>query len=41
MPMEGYRIAGTGDGGIAGFAKGAAPVHLAEPYYEQLAETIK
>ena len=30
MPMEGYRISGTGDGGIAGFAKGAASVRLAD-----------
>lgn len=29
-PMEGYRICGTGDGGIAGFAKGAASVRLAD-----------
>jgi carbon monoxide dehydrogenase subunit G len=29
-PLEGYRISGTGDGGIAGFAKGAASVRLAD-----------
>ena len=28
-PMEGYRISGAGDGGMAGFAKGAASVRLA------------
>jgi uncharacterized protein len=29
-PPEGYRIAGEGKGGVAGFAKGGADVHLAE-----------
>jgi len=29
-PLEGYRISGTGDGGIAGFAKGAASVRLTD-----------
>lgn len=29
-PMEGYRISGSGDGGIAGFAKGAASVRLTD-----------
>lgn len=29
-PPNGYRISGEGEGGIAGFAKGAATVHLEE-----------
>jgi len=29
-PPEGYRIVGEGKGGVAGFAKGGAVVHLAE-----------
>ena len=29
-PPNGYRIAGEGQGGVAGFAKGGASVHLAE-----------
>jgi carbon monoxide dehydrogenase subunit G len=29
-PPNGYRISGEGDGGVAGFAKGAAAVKLAE-----------
>ena len=29
-PPSGYRISGEGDGGVAGFAKGAAAVKLAE-----------
>jgi carbon monoxide dehydrogenase subunit G len=29
-PPNGYRIEGEGDGGIAGFAKGGAKVHLTE-----------
>ena len=29
-PPNGYRIAGEGQGGVAGFAKGGATVHLAE-----------
>ena len=29
-PPNGYRISGEGDGGVAGFAKGAAAVRLAE-----------
>lgn len=30
VPGEGYTIAGEGKGGVAGFAKGAAKVHLAD-----------
>ncbi|MEJ1156874.1 SRPBCC family protein [Prosthecomicrobium sp. N25] len=30
VPPESYRIAGEGQGGVAGFAKGGADVHLAE-----------
>lgn len=29
-PPNGYRISGQGDGGIAGFAKGGATVHLSD-----------
>ncbi len=29
-PPNGYRIAGSGEGGIAGFAKGGAKVHLTD-----------
>ena len=29
-PPNGYRISGQGDGGVAGFAKGGATVHLAD-----------
>jgi carbon monoxide dehydrogenase subunit G len=29
-PPNGYRIAGEGQGGVAGFAKGGAKVHLAD-----------
>ena len=29
-PPNGYRIGGAGEGGIAGFAKGGATVHLAD-----------
>ncbi|HEY0219401.1 MAG TPA: carbon monoxide dehydrogenase subunit G [Afipia sp.] len=30
VELEGYRIEGNGDGGMAGFAKGAASIHLAD-----------
>lgn len=30
VELEGYRIEGNGDGGIVGFAKGAAAIHLAD-----------
>lgn len=31
VPLEGYRISGQGEGGIAGFAKGGASVRLLDP----------
>lgn len=30
VPMESYRLVGEGKGGVAGFAKGEAEVHLAD-----------
>jgi carbon monoxide dehydrogenase subunit G len=29
-PPNGYKISGQGDGGVAGFAKGGATVHLSD-----------
>ena len=39
-PPNGYKISGEGEGGVAGFAKGAAVVKLADDFFSKFATAV-